>query len=715
MRRLLLSSCALAVFATPALAESDANVDAQRRGHEHHEVIVVTSTPLRTLSDEMVGSVEVISIDHILEHHGANLADVLKHEPGISSTWFGPAAGRPVIRGLGGDRVMVLSNGLGLIDDSTSSPDHAVAAEALEAERIEILRGPAAIAYGGGAIGGVVNVIDGRVPEAAPEGGFEGRVYAGYTSVDRGDQIAGRLRLGAGPFVFHAEGMQRRAGDYDIPGYAESARLRAEHGHDDHDDDDDDHDDDHDVHGRIPNSDYEFRTGSLGASLVGDWGFVGLAWRRTDAEYGLPFHAHEDDDDHHDDDDDDHDHDHDDETPRLVMKQDRLDLRGELRFDGALFERVRFAFARADYEHREIEDDDHGHGHHHDDDDDDDDHGHGTVFTAEGWEARLELRRREIGGFSGAVGMQAFQRDFSAIGPESLMPPVRTDDIGVFAVERYDAGGWGLEAGVRTERRRLYTSTANRSFSPVSLSGSVFMRPADGVFVAATLARSERAPRDAELFADGPHLATGNIEIGDPDLGIERAMSAELTARVRREGWRLEGAVYHASYDGFIDIFPTGDEDHGLPVFEYRQTDARFWGFEGRVTRELGAAFGWDFTGDLSADYVRASLSGGGAPPRIPPLSATLGLEAERDFGSARVEVVWADSQSRTAAHELPTDGYTLVNASFVARPFENRNVRLILEGRNLTDAEARLHTSYLKDRLPLPGRSFRVALAASF
>ena len=667
--------------------------------------IVVTSSPLQVLADEIVGSADVVTADHLEENLSGSLADTIAHEPGVTTTFFGPAASRPVIRGLGSDRVRVLVNGVGLADASAASPDHAVSSEALEAERVEILRGPAAIAYGGGAVGGVVNVIDGRVPEMAPEGGVEGRIYLGATSVDEGYQFAGRTRFAVGDFVLHFEALQRASEDYEIPGFAESARQRALE--EDHHDEGtgiafaaEDHADEEQAYGVVPSSDLEFTSGSAGLSYVRDWGFIGLAYKTSDGEYGLPGHAHGDED-----------HaaapayiafaeeaGHGDEGSRLIMTQNRWDVRGDIDLPDSPIERVRFSLGFGDYRHREIEGD-----------------VVGTVFENDGWEGRLELRHRPIGEIEGAIGLQAFNKDFAAIGDEAYIQPVSTRDAGVFAVERYDADSWGLEGGLRFETREVETATQNRSFDTFSGSGSVFFRPQRDVFIAVTGAVSERAPTDVELFADGAHLATQAYEMGDSNLSPEQAVSIDFTTRLQGADWSLEGAVFYADYNGFIGLFPTGAEMDGLPVFQYAQEDASLWGFEGRAERELGSALGFDFRGELTAEYVRGELANGGNLPRIPPLGLTGMIEAENDFAAAHIEIVWSAQQNDIAGFELPTDSYTLVNTQLVLHPVADRDVRLILEARNLTDEEARLHTSFLKDLLPLPGRNFRAALSVAF
>ena len=695
----------LAGFGSAALAQTN-----QTSEDDTVDVIRVTSAPLGVAADEIAGAVEVVDRRHLEDNLAGSLADTIAHEPGVSTTYFGPAASRPVIRGLGADRVRVLSNGVGLIDASTNSPDHAVASEALEAEQVEILRGPAAIAYGGGAIGGVVNVIDGRIPEERAEEGLDGRFYTALTSVDEGETAAGQVRFNAGAFVFNLQALTRTADDYDIPGYAESDLYRmfeeAEHeAHEDEGHEEDGHEEDEHPSGSVENSGLTFDMMSGGVSWVGENGFIGIGVRRSTSLYGVPGgHEHggeeEDHDEHGDEDHEEDAHGH--AGVRIDLEQTRYDLRGEWRDLGEHIERVRFSFGTGSYEHVELEGDEVG-----------------TRFTNDGWEGRLEARHtpRDIWGglWEGAVGLQAFSRDFAAIGDEAYVPPSETSDWGVFLVERWDADNWGLEGGLRLERRELDTATDSRDFDTQSLSGSVFFRPVRDTFLAVTVSSAERAPTDVELFADGVHVATSSYERGDATMDVERAVSVELTARTTVSDWGVEASVFRAEYDGFIGAFATGAEEDGQPVYQYSQNDATLSGFEGRVEGPIGTFGDWDLDAEFTGEYVQGELDDGSNLPRLPPLTLSAGLTASTERQSVYLGTEWADVQNDTAAEEFKTQSYVLFNARYSVEPFQDRGLRLILEGRNLTDEEARLHTSFLKDQLPLPGRNFRAALVLDF
>lgn len=702
MRLLLLASSAL--IATPALAqEAPANTPVDE--------IIVTSSPIQTTEFDSVQNIDVLSQDEILSEYEGSLGDTLSAEPGVTTSFFGPAAGRPIIRGLGNQRVRILTNGVGVVDASTASPDHAVTTEGLEAESIEILRGAGALAYGGNAIAGVVNVIDGTVPSEKPEGALDGQIYGGYESVNDGWQGAGSLTGAAGPLVVTVQALHREGDDYEIPGFAESARLRAleedEHAHEDeagHEEDHAEHEEE--ISGVVPNSGYEFDSASIGASLVGDDGFIGVALKGFSSTYGLPGHdhAHEEEDHGHEGGEHEHEeeeHAGEEEGAFIDMEQTRVDLRGEHTLDIPVFERIRGSAAYGDYEHTEFEAPGEP----------------GTVFLNEGWEGRLELAQRQRGDWTGAVGGQAAYSDFVSIGEESFIPRVETTDLGLFTVQRYDAGGWGGELGARAEHRELESEALTREFSPVSISGGLFARPSEPVFLSANIAFTQRAPSDAELFANGPHLATNQFEIGNPDLGIEEAVTYELLGRYRTDRFRLEGAVWAADYSSFIFLAPTGEERDGLPVFRFLEDDANLYGFEAGGEAQLFSFGAADISAGAVAEWVSAENGAGENLPRIPPFSATLGLEADiPDYRlNLRAEAELAAEQDEVFPGELPTDAYQLFNLKAEWKPAADRDVTLIAQVKNLTDEEARVHASFLKDRLPLPGRSFRIALKAGF
>jgi len=664
-----------ALFATAAVMLASAHPgaaaaeDAEARpgGGKTVSELVVTGAPYVVSIDSTLTNVDVVARDQLDAAPAAGLGDVLAGLPGVRSSFFGPGASRPVIRGLSGPRVLVLTNGVGLIDASGLSPDHQVASDPQEAERIEVLRGPSALAYGGSAIGGVVNVIDGRIPDAYTAG-LHGRALAGLTSVDDGREASGALKLGVGGhWMFTADGTRRRSDDYEVPvdplstrkAIADGLPFPLKSGT------------------RVPNTYVDLDAYGAGASYVGDGAWGGLAVKRTETEYGSAAEA----------------------DVHIELKQTRVDARGGADIDLGPFDKVKVSGGWADYRHTEFEGPDPG-----------------TTFTSKGYEARLELVQRDRGGWQGAVGFQGLHRNFDAIGEEALIPKTDIDEAGVFTLQRLDKEAWGLEGGLRLDHRKLDSLAGQRDFTNVSASVGGFLRPAPGWFLGLSLSRTGRAPTEEELFADGPHPATGTFEVGDGGLDAEVSYSLDATVHYTAGPWSIDLHGFGVRYDGFIDQVAAGvdDADSGLPVFRFVQTDARFYGAEADASYRLWTDGDRSFRLEAAADYVHGATDLG-PPARIPPWSATGRAVFEAGWWTGRLELRHVAAQDRVAAGELPTDGYQMLDASLTFRPLADRDLKLFIDGRNLGDVEAREHASFLKDIAPLPGRSVRVGVGYNF
>ena len=682
LRSVLLTS---SLLATATAAQAQSAPEPTTSQPTEVEEIVITGVPYGVTRRATTLALEVLDEETLATAHPATLGDVVNGLPGVRSTSFAAGASRPVIRGLAGPRVLVLSNGVGLIDASGLSPDHQVAADPGDATRIEILRGPSTLAYGGTAIGGVVNVIDNRIPEEAPDDGLEGRISAQRTTVDDGWALGASLAATAGPFVVTLEGQRREADDYDIPVPAESRRQLEAEG-----------EEVESLTGTtLENSFSNLSTYGAGLSWIGDRGFLGVSVRRTESDYGVPGHSH-----HHEDEDPDHEEheEHEEEVVTIDLVQTRYDLRGGWDLDWGPFERLRVTGGYAEYEHSELEGDEVG-----------------TRFLSDGWEGRAELVQAPRDGWRGAVGVQALRRNLDAVGDEAYVPQTQVTELGAFALQRLDRGRFGIEGGLRLDSRELDTALGQRDFSNVSGSVGLFFRPTPDWFVGLSVARNGRAPTEAELFADGPHIATRAYELGDADLESETVTSLEGTLHFDRGPFSMDLHLFHARYDGFIDLRPTGAEADELPVFAYVQTDAEFSGFEAETSYRLweeGERRSLDL--ELAADYVRGSTDLG-PPARIPPWSVTARAEMALDAWMGRLELREVGEQDRIAAFELPTDGYRTLNAFVSWAPDPDAGLLLYAEARNLNDAEIREHASFLKDLAPSPGRNLRLGLAYRF
>ncbi|WP_138380945.1 TonB-dependent receptor [Luteithermobacter gelatinilyticus] len=684
----LLFSAAASVGVTALPAISDDGAPAHDHGHEMEEIFATAAPHEKNRMDVLQGN-SLLSGEDLDRRMAGTIGETLSGMPGISSTYFGPGASRPIIRGLGGDRIRVLINGIGSIDAASTSPDHAVAGDPLTAERVEVLRGASTLIYGNNAIGGVVNIIDNRIPAALPEAGFEGRARLGYETA--GEDISGGAAITSAVgnrFALHLNGYFRNSEDYDIPGKAESERLHAAEGHDDSSLE-------NETSGTVENSDVDNKGGAVGFGWFGENAKLGASFSLNDSNYGVPGgHGHEE-EDHEEED-------HEEEVVRIDLDQKRFDLAGEITRDFAIFQTARLRFGYADYEHKELEGE-----------------AIGTRFLNEGWEGRLELIQKDMEKLHGSMGLQIRKRNFKAIGDEAFVPPSETLQWGVFAVEEVVLDPLTLEFGARFDHQNTENKTLgiDRSFNSISLSAGAAYHPTDDSLVGLSLSHTERAPTPEELFSNGPHLATNAFERGNIGLDKEKGITAELTLKKESETFRGSLNLYHSWYQDFIFEQETGEDIDGLRVFEFRQQDARFYGAEVEAEWTLFQKGLHQVSLDVAGDYVRAKFTdNGGNVPRIPPLSATLGLNYIGEALEARAEVRFVDDQNKIGANELATDGYTELNLELGWQPAEaipELMVRLAAE--NLTDAERRTHTSFLKDRVPLPGRNFKLSLTYGF
>jgi iron complex outermembrane receptor protein len=638
------------------------------------------------------------------------IGDSLTALPGVSATSFSPGASRPVLRGFQGGRVAVLTDGIGSIDASNTSADHAVTIDPLTSYRIEVLRGPAALLFGSQAIGGAVNVFDRRIPREVPDEPVHFDGLANYATAANDRSIAGALDVPlTSRLVAHVDGSYRNSDDVDISGYTLAPNLRAEQLDIAAEETEEGHLDEAaealelaNLRGTIPNSATETWTAGAGLAFIDEWGNIGASVSFYDTDYGVPARPGAE---HHHDESDDEDHEeegHEEEGPVTIgLQQVRADLRAEIFTGGGFFESIKLRLGYADYEHTEFEGDEVG-----------------TRFLVSGLEGRLELVQADRDGWRGVIGGQLLVRDFNAIGAEAFVPRNDTEQYGLFTIQEFELGSFGLEIAGRYEHTSVEAPpiSADRSFNVFSGAVGLSYEVASDVRIGANLSRAERAPTAEELFSDGPHIATQAYEVGNPTFDTEKSIGLEGYVRgdTGRFSFALTGFV--SWFDDFIYDTATGAEEDGLPVFQYFQQDATYLGFEGEFSALLAEVGTFDINADIVADYVRATVDGGGPVPRIPPLRVLTGVEAQSDMFDARIEAEWVAKQDRIAAFETPTDGFTLVNVSAAWRPWGRANgSALFVSVNNLFDVNARRHASFTKDFVPLAGIDFRVGVRARF
>ena len=724
----------LAGFAlVPAAAlaqDSGGPIDPRHDEVKDLSAVVVRATPLPQTAENLTRPVEILAGERLDEAKASSLGETVNRLPGVQSSYFGPGVGRPIIRGLDGARVQVLSDGLSSGDVSTVSVDHAVSIEPFLANQIEVLKGPSTLLYGSGAIGGAVNVVDGRIPETVTGQPFEGRAELRAGSVN--DEKTGMVRLdgtdASGHFVFHADALHRETGDYDIPGFAESAALReAEHA-DEEEHEGEEHEGEAEAHGTLPNSFVRTDSGALGVSYVSERGFLGIGASLFSTRYGVPGHAHED--EHEGEEHAEEGEEHAEEAGvHVEMDQRRYELRGGLNQLGA-FDTLRVKLARNEYTHTEFEGREVG-----------------TVFDNDSTEGRAELAFRGWAGWDGAFGLQASDRDFRAIGEEAFVPASQSRDVGLFMLGTRSFGPVDLELGARHDRNQVDIDEheaigPSRDFGATSLSAAARWNFGEDLHLTFGVDRAQRSPTAEELYSNGLHVATQSFEFGNPDLDVETANRAEIGAHWHHGPLRLGASLYYVDYSDFIYLADTGIEEHETPARVWNQTDAKFTGGEvelewtflendsgawslrtfgdavrGKLTGNGTRTVGFSIEDEGEVEDFTADIALSGNLPRIAPWRAGAELRWAGNHWRAGVGAVRYARQDDVAEFESETPGYTLVNANLAWHldTAGGNAWELFVDGSNLLDEEARPHTSFLKDLAPLPGRNVSAGVRLFF
>ncbi len=688
----------------PAIA-SESNSHA--KSHSHHsplhevEEVVVKAHPLHEKG--LSQSIEVLSGTELADALQSNLGATLAQQPGIRASSFGAAVGRPVIRGLGGPRVKTTEDTIDSLDVSVTSTDHAVTVEPFIAEQITVLKGASTLLYGAGAIGGVVDIETGRIPTKAYEKDISGRAELRAGNNQNAQTAAARIDGNLGnAFAWHIDAFTKEADDYEIPGFTESARFHAAEVAEDGEAEE--------VHegeeafGVLEGSRYDIHGGASGLSWVGERGHLGFSISTIDARYGLVGgHGHEE-------------HDegiegeaeeaHEEGVGMIELEQTRVDFSAELLSPFSGIESLSVRIGANDYQHVELEGDGEV----------------GTVFENDAWEARIQAKHAAVGGFSGVLGLQLGDREYSAIGEEAFVPPSKTKLTGLYWVGERELKSFSVELGARIEKVEIdsfsESDSLSRDFNTESASVGFVIPQSKAVSWAVLFDYSERAPSIEELFSDGPHLASSTFERGDTALKTESAVNISLSWAYETDVLDAHISVYRNSFGDFIYQVDTGEEDDDLPVFDYRQNDAEFIGVDIEVGVHLFNIADGDLDLRATFDTVSAKINANGDTevPRIPADRFGTALIWENNHWRANVSFSHVSSQHDVAPFELATDGYQDISAK-LARTFEigESTLNVFLQGRNLTDEEQREHVSFVKDLAPAPGRSLELGLQVRF
>ena len=674
-----------AAAAATDTASATSGDDASSHAQEHGPEIIVTGRVISGNTDPIAAPV-VLQGNNLLRDLKPQIGEMLASLPGVSSTGFAPGVSRPVLRGFDGPRVQVLLDGIGSLDASSVSADHAVSLDTLNVARVEVLHGPRVLLYASDPAGGAVNAIDKRIPRQVPDKPLAIDALASYgTAADMvNGGIAGDVRL-ADRWVGHLDASYFHSSNLHVGGNVLSPQLRAQTLAQA-----DDLAAAGDVQGAMALTQQADRRGSIansgtkgwtlggGLAFIDEGGDIGLSVQRLATDYGIPPRPSTDP-----------------EATSISLRQTRFDLRAGVNLQGFL-KRVELRGAYGDYTHAEIS------------------NGQiGTQFHNKALEVRLQLDQVRRGIWSGSSGVQYSAARLEMSGDETLLPDNMTEHFAAFTLQQIEVGQFDLEGALRYESTNIRTIPADerRSYSQYAGVGGIAWHPLDHVTVSINYSHGERAPSAEELFVNGLHDATQSFERGNPNFTVERSNGIE--AGIRYNGGNLAGSItaYGTNFANFITAVPTGQIVEDFPVYQYIQAPARFRGIEAEGALTLVSwGNGRSLKTDAGVDYTHAKLVSIGPVPRIPPLRARGGVEYSSPTIDLRGEVEWNARQNRIAENENPTDAFTLVNLSATWRPGgQNSPISLVLSADNLLNVAGRLAASETRDFVPIAGRDVRL------
>ena len=660
------------------------------------EEVVVSAHPYQHLG--LIQSSLLLEGKELTRAQKDSLGATIEQLSGIHNNSFGEAVGRPVVQGLDGPRVRVMSDATSTMDIGVSYNDHPLLTETSLADRVELIKGATTLLYGSGAIGGVINTITGRFPKQMPETRTS-RFAIGQADNGSTRNIAFRQQLNASEaFLFHIDGFARDADSYEIPGCPEL------HEEEEHDEEEEEHEDEHEEEEMncsvLENSDISLDGGSIGTTFFGSRGSIGVSYSTTNGNFGIPLHVgHHGEEEHeeeeHDEEEEEHEDEHEDEAHderiEIDLEQSRLDISSHLQSaanpDLRLYGRAGFST----YEHAEIEE--------------------GAIETAflnDARDMRLELQLPPRSELRQTYGFHHEYRDFRVLSDDRL--DAESTSVAAFALYRLGGQDAQYEFGARIgEITKEASGFERRSFTSHALSAGVLWNLNDQMDLGLTGEFSSRAPVIEELFTTGVHLATGSVERGDPSLENESLMGVSATLHGDFGQHSPDVTVYFRQFDDFIYSAQTGEVEDDLPVFQQSQDDVHFLGVDVTVKSLLYSGDGWDVHSNLGFDFVDSSISGSDDDvlPRQPPTRLRIALTAEKQDWTLGGILTNVAEVSDVSTFETHTDGWMDLEA-FVEynRVIGDRNWTMSVRGRNLTDEEQRLHVSPIKDRILLRGRS---------
>ncbi len=623
--------------------------------------IIVTSSPLG--SPVGYQPAQSFSGETLQRRAASSIGEMLDGTPGLAMRSFGAAPARPVIRGLDGDRVLVLENGERMGDLAETAADHAIAIDPLAVNKIEVVRGPASLLYGSSALGGVVNIFNEDIPRYWSRGA-SGTLALQGASMNNAAAGFGRIMYGTSHWVTTGRVSYRSAGDIRTP------------------------------EGVLPGTFMRNLTGGAGIGYSNDRTHGGFTVNFLDKTYGLPEAIDDPDED-------------------VEIRMDRISLQGRLHRElSGFFRDIEFRVSGAQYSHREIEIER--------EDDGNVDEEVGLEFTQSTISSTITARHRKAGMISeGAIGVNFLYRSLDVGGEEAITPDARSTVFALFLYEVIPVlNNLRLQFGGRLEGHSI-SSIANQQFpdaemsrTSTTFSGSAGLnyRPVQSFEMGFQFARAHRTPTVEELFSDAPHLGTGKYEIGNPALKNEIGHGLDLFAKISARSLQIEAAGFINGIDNFIFLRPTGEihAPSGLPVYIYESDNALLTGVELYVQTLFTERVHFE----TQVSYVRGSRRDDVSTPLpfMPPLRGSTAVTYDTGSWWIGSNVHWAGYQNRVIEDEQSTDGYVLFGLESGFRLHISGRHVLSCRINNLFDTTYRDHLSRVEDRdNPMPGRDISV------
>ena len=706
------------------------------------EEVVVTSALTSQSASDLKDPLHVVDGDDVATGGIQSLGETVDELLGVHAADFGAAVGQPVVRGMSGSRVRVLENGVVVRDVAALGPDHINDVNLLNTQQIEVVKGPSSLLYANGGAGGVINVVDNSIATTD----FTKRtisVGAETQSVNNGEAKNFSYENNVSGFNVTFAASDSLYENYELPG---GALYPEEHHDEDHSDSEGDEEHNEASLKFLENSDVENTYTKFGVSKTGDWGYVGFSYSDNEGVMGVPFHveAHGEHDDDHAESEDEHDE-HEGERIFSQIDSNKFDIKGSFNTNGySLVNKVDFSFRDSSYSHLEGHAEEEGHDEDHSESEEDG-HGHEepTLFETDATEFGLIF---DVGSddVTRKVVVNIAEQDSSIIGEEAFMQPVSTEETTMGYFVARDFGSYRLDYGFRYDDISRSGSVAhhdedhaedeegeleyyNQNLNTLSYALNFDQDFSENLSVNLGLSSFERAPDVVELFMNGPHLATGRFEMGNPNLDTETSNNVDITFNYQKDNMYATFAYYQNSVSNYIYLKDEehdedhhdseGEEEHGgLMHAEFVQEDASLEGYEFEVGSTHQLANG---TLDLSfgRDVVEGTLDAGGFIPRMAPSRNFYSASySESDYTFSAVLKDVADHDNVAEENETMTEGYKMLNLKLVKDyQIGKANLRVAAFANNALDQVARNSTSFVKDAVPLPGRNVGLSIRLTY